>query len=195
MSEISDLIIKRGVVKGKLTRFSTFLKENPTSSQIQTRLNKIKLLLDQFDEIQLQIELLDKETNYTLDRETFENEYFTIIALAEEIMSVDEKAIRELYSDGNGQKESPLSSPATSARSNSKASEPTNNSPPISPVPNTKSSIQKTANVQTNVKLPQINLVTFDGTCSQWLYFKDSFNALINNNPNISEIEKFHYLF
>ncbi|XP_043263201.1 uncharacterized protein LOC122403641 [Colletes gigas] len=47
---------------------------------------------------------------------------------------------------------------------------------------------------QFRVKLPTIELPTFDGTYSLWLKFKDTFESLIHNNKALGNIEKFHYL-
>ncbi|XP_066904944.1 uncharacterized protein [Halyomorpha halys] len=45
-----------------------------------------------------------------------------------------------------------------------------------------------------SIKLPTINLPTFNGQISDWVSFKDTFISLIHNNVNLSEIQKFHYL-
>ncbi|XP_063931166.1 uncharacterized protein LOC135143218 [Zophobas morio] len=44
------------------------------------------------------------------------------------------------------------------------------------------------------VKLPEICLPTFDGSFTEWLSFRDSFQSLINNNTSLNAIQKFHYL-
>lgn len=44
------------------------------------------------------------------------------------------------------------------------------------------------------VQLPSIQLPKFDGKYEHWMSFKNSFNALINNNKNIHNIQKFIYL-
>ncbi|XP_056647359.1 uncharacterized protein LOC130452030 [Diorhabda sublineata] len=44
------------------------------------------------------------------------------------------------------------------------------------------------------VKLPDIKLPTFSGSSNTWLEFRDTFTALINDNPDIDDINKFHYL-
>ncbi|XP_066153278.1 uncharacterized protein [Euwallacea fornicatus] len=54
--------------------------------------------------------------------------------------------------------------------------------------------IQHDFGKQISVKLPSISLPTFDGNYEQWLYFKDTFQALIYNEHSISTISKFHYL-
>ncbi|KAJ3654815.1 hypothetical protein Zmor_013974 [Zophobas morio] len=45
-----------------------------------------------------------------------------------------------------------------------------------------------------NVKLPKIQIPTFDGQIKNWPTFYDLFRSLIHNNPNLSAIEKFQYL-
>ncbi|KAJ8912395.1 hypothetical protein NQ315_013461 [Exocentrus adspersus] len=45
-----------------------------------------------------------------------------------------------------------------------------------------------------NMKLPEINLPTFNGEYSKWLYFKNSFNSVIHLNKSLPTIQKFHYL-
>lgn len=44
------------------------------------------------------------------------------------------------------------------------------------------------------IALPPITLPEFDGNEMQWASFRDTFEALIHNNSEIMEIQKFHYL-
>lgn len=44
------------------------------------------------------------------------------------------------------------------------------------------------------VKLPTIKLPSFSGSFGSWLEFKDSFVALVHQNSNISDIQKYYYL-
>ncbi|XP_055623180.1 uncharacterized protein LOC129766628 [Toxorhynchites rutilus septentrionalis] len=44
------------------------------------------------------------------------------------------------------------------------------------------------------IKLPTITLPEFDGDYNQWLAFHDTFIALIHSNPEVHDIQKFHYL-
>ncbi|XP_025193669.1 uncharacterized protein LOC112593492, partial [Melanaphis sacchari] len=43
-------------------------------------------------------------------------------------------------------------------------------------------------------KLPDIPLPYFDGECQNWPAFRDRFKALVDERPNIPNIEKFYYL-
>jgi hypothetical protein len=44
------------------------------------------------------------------------------------------------------------------------------------------------------VKLPELTLPSFDGSYSDWTSFYDTFSALVDQNTQLSEIHKFHYL-
>lgn len=44
------------------------------------------------------------------------------------------------------------------------------------------------------VKLPRIELPTFNGKYEEWHAFFDLFNSLIHSNRDISDTQKFHYL-
>ncbi|XP_062702132.1 uncharacterized protein LOC134285437 [Aedes albopictus] len=44
------------------------------------------------------------------------------------------------------------------------------------------------------IKLPTITLPEFDGDYNNWLAFHDTFVALIHSNPEVHDIQKFHYL-
>lgn len=47
---------------------------------------------------------------------------------------------------------------------------------------------------QTHVRLPPIELKSFDGTIKNWPEFKSNFEALIHHNETLSKTAKFHYL-
>jgi len=48
--------------------------------------------------------------------------------------------------------------------------------------------------VSSHIKLPKIAFPTFEGNTCSWLHFRDTFEALIVNNPVLSNVQKFHYL-
>jgi hypothetical protein len=50
------------------------------------------------------------------------------------------------------------------------------------------------SNLESNVKLPRIDLPHFDGTSKDWPAFRDSFVSLIHENQTLSDIHKFQYL-
>ncbi|XP_076391767.1 uncharacterized protein LOC143265171 [Megachile rotundata] len=45
-----------------------------------------------------------------------------------------------------------------------------------------------------NVRLPTIQLPSFDGNYSHWLRFRDSFISLVHQNETLSDVQRFHYL-
>lgn len=47
---------------------------------------------------------------------------------------------------------------------------------------------------QLSIKLPTIELPSFNGEPSDWITFRDTFNSLIDENANLSNIQKLHYL-
>lgn len=47
---------------------------------------------------------------------------------------------------------------------------------------------------ESTVKLPRININYFNGDCSEWLDFYNSFEIAIHKNESLSKIEKFTYL-
>ena len=69
-----------------------------------------------------------------------------------------------------------------------------NNSPGSSTSSRSSSSTQLTHNNSSYVKLPSIELPSFDGSVSTWLHFRDTFDSLIIQNTTLSNVQKFHYL-
>ena len=45
-----------------------------------------------------------------------------------------------------------------------------------------------------HVRLPQIKLHSFNGNIDEWISFRDLYTSLIHWKPDLSEMEKFHYL-
>nr|XP_046491123.1 uncharacterized protein LOC124223325 [Neodiprion pinetum] len=47
---------------------------------------------------------------------------------------------------------------------------------------------------ETSKRLPRIELPTFSGNYSDWKSFHDLFTSIVRENPQLSEVEKLHYL-
>jgi len=47
---------------------------------------------------------------------------------------------------------------------------------------------------QTSIRLPVISLPNFNGSYEQWQQFHDTFIALVDGNPHLDAVQKFHYL-
>ena len=159
-SELSNLIIKRGVVKSQLTRFDTYLSKFKISNvtELETRLKKCEALFDEFDTIQSLIDISvpgDEFDKQLEERATFENNYYNIVGRAKDVI-IASKASQTQVS---------LNASNVGAGLN-----------------------------HSNVKLPTIDLPVFSGNYEQWLNFYDTFNSLIHNNRNLSNIEKYYYL-
>ncbi|XP_023221566.1 uncharacterized protein LOC111623278 [Centruroides sculpturatus] len=45
-----------------------------------------------------------------------------------------------------------------------------------------------------SIKLPKIELPTFDGDYLEWIKFKDLFSAIVHNNATLTNAQKLHYL-
>ncbi|XP_058456550.1 uncharacterized protein LOC131433948 [Malaya genurostris] len=65
----------------------------------------------------------------------------------------------------------------------------------LSPIPTDRSPVPPhVSSTLSGIKLPTISLPEFDGDYMQWLAFHDTFLALIHSNPDVPDIQKFHYL-
>lgn len=84
MTELKELIYKRGKVKSSLTRFETFLnKPGIENTQLECRLQNIEKLLDDFNTIQYSIERLSNEDdleNEEIVQTQFEDMYYDLLA-------------------------------------------------------------------------------------------------------------------
>nr|CAI5833148.1 unnamed protein product [Callosobruchus analis] len=107
---------------------------------------------------------LDREYN---EREKFENNYYSVIAAAKKLLKDNE--------------------PAQPCDRSSSGSQSLRNSILSNQVSSHYHPLQ-------GVKLPTINLPTFDGNLQNWLEFRDIYESLIHKNESISNIQKFHYM-
>lgn len=153
-----DLRIKRGSLKGRLTRFASYLDgvdvDSPDIIQLKNRIVQLEPVLDQFEQIQIELELLEPEDSDNHDRErlNFENDFYDLTARAQAII----------------------------------INSTTQNAACTSAVPSTQ--------IQNDIKLPSLNLASFDGSINEWLFFKETFESIIDSNTQLSDIHKFHYL-
>lgn len=171
---IQQLKIAKKSYKSQITKFKNYFQkeltsETPNIIQIELRLSKIEPILEQFYEIQSQIELLDKtDTEAALEEERteFENTYFDIVANSKAFLNNIKRQDDNVSLSGSD-------IAASSARHSS----------------NSVASITRQ-----QIKLPPINLPTFDGNFENWLFFRDSFQSIIHDDSSIVDINKFHYL-
>ncbi|XP_047032787.1 uncharacterized protein LOC124639459 isoform X2 [Helicoverpa zea] len=163
-----DLLIrKRSAIKAKLTNFcnhvNVLMSCDSLSSlqriELEGRLRKFDALYDEFDNLQLEIEVLsDKPDEAYGERAKFEERYHAVAAQARSLLISADAGV-----DGG--------SVAGSADKNTGASFRHN-----------------------FVRLPKINLPTFDGSYQCWLEYRDTYLSLIHSSSAIDDISKFHYL-
>ena len=82
----AQLIKRRAVAKASLTRMQIFIEAGDAKvNDIKVRLDKLPSSLNNFESAQDELECLD-ETDYTLDREEFENQYYHVEARFNELL-------------------------------------------------------------------------------------------------------------
>lgn len=87
--DLTTLKLRRGQIKGQLTRFQNFLGSfdvhNTSMLEVETRLSKLSGIFDKFEEIQNNIELISREIQNE-EREFVENAYYKISAEANSLL-------------------------------------------------------------------------------------------------------------
>ncbi|XP_012542665.2 uncharacterized protein LOC105840305 [Monomorium pharaonis] len=79
---------KRGIIKGQLSKFTTFVDrftDAGSVTELVARLEKAEALWSEFDKIQTEIELADDSEAQAGHRDAFEASYFVVIARAREL--------------------------------------------------------------------------------------------------------------
>lgn len=92
--QVKTLITRRGIAKSQLTRFITYINKPENQAkiwEISSRLDKAKLLLDEFNSVQDEIEIIDNTDVQINERIEFEDRYFEIMAKANNIMHQHEE--------------------------------------------------------------------------------------------------------
>lgn len=95
---IKNLVKKRGVIKSKFSLFVKFV-ESLTSTdltllqktELSTRLQKAETLLEEFTEIQDELDLKvsdDQKSSESLERETFQNRFYSVVSSAKCMLTV-----------------------------------------------------------------------------------------------------------
>ncbi|XP_018571452.1 uncharacterized protein LOC108911101 [Anoplophora glabripennis] len=168
---LSALKIKMGIAMGSVTRLKTYYEsvdENNLNekiiAQLNARLNKVEASWDEFNELQTKIEILDSQEAET---GATKREHFENLFF---VLTADINTTCKKYNE---------MSDVSVAGSVVAAS-----------VRNNNINLQS----QSMIKLPTIRLPGFDGNYNNWLEFKDSFAALVDNNESLSDIQKFYYL-
>ncbi|KAK9510615.1 hypothetical protein O3M35_005360 [Rhynocoris fuscipes] len=172
MTEMDKLINKRGQLKAQLSRFEKFINtvEEDNFDQLKIRFQKIENTIDIFDEVQAEIEYLSGEIDEEdLERETFENKYFSLVTKAKRLLK---QSVKKSSSSSNKSSASAAATPSVNHID--------------SPI--------LVTNDNNTVKLPKISLPEFSGNYEDFRSFKETFNSLIDNRPDLDQIKKFLYL-
>ncbi|XP_037295929.1 uncharacterized protein LOC119188381 isoform X2 [Manduca sexta] len=158
-----ELIRKRGVLKGRLTKFTKFVNSLDSSvaltdqkrEDLKLRIQGAANLFCEFNSVQSRIEECAPESDIdeqlTL-RESFEDIYYNTVAIAECAYNFKSEPIIN-HDEGNN-----------------------------------------TKHTNSHIKMPTIRTPTFDGSCEDWLEYRDTFVSLVHSSKDISDIQKFHYL-
>ena len=177
-----DLVNKRTTYHNSLNRVRNFLKKSNINelklTDITTRIEKIRELEPKFEKVQDSIEEVrllgskysDDEFNTLVAKEREDYEENILNALAElnhAYIIIDKRENPAKYVL------QPI--PQIANPSNQQVAIP-----------------QVTREVK--VRLPKIDLPIFTGAYEEWTSFFETFTALIHDNPEISNIQRFHYL-
>lgn len=184
---MENLVKKRGSVKAKITFFNKFVAKLDSNypskiitdrgvlSELQHRLERVERLLDEFEEIQIEIEQLtasdeiDKEYS---EREDFETSYFESIAKAKAFLVTENERVSHHSSSKSSSSKNSI---ACSVHSENNVTYPNNSD-------------------TRNIKYPTISLPFFKGESEKWLEFRETFNSLVVKCSRLDDVMKFHYL-
>ncbi|KAI5636549.1 putative peptidase (DUF1758) domain-containing protein [Phthorimaea operculella] len=87
MTELTELVKKRGILKRQLTIFADYVDKLPEDlgecniPGLELRYQRMEKVLAEFDPIQAEIELRSEEDKIGKDREEFENKYFEYMGM------------------------------------------------------------------------------------------------------------------
>lgn len=205
MSDLAALIRKRGNIKQKLTILRGFVQPllsiTPLAPEVkielQLRHDKYETLIQEFNDIQTELEETCEETdleNHFKERESFEGAYFQVFSQIKHLT----KSSYINISRPNSPTSSDVSQHSSASQIKSQVqSEVLIPNEPLTSMQITNNNFHSSNNDAVHlqgVKLPTIKLPVFKGNYDSWLEFKDTFNSLIHSNSQISEIQKFHYL-
>lgn len=166
--ELKTLIKKRASIKSKLTLFEKFI-ENFTMAETVDRTKVLEMERRIQDAESLLITFDEIQNQVEINSEDFDSQFSEREIFENRFHSILAKA-KVIFEKFN----------------------------PISENNETQSeslSIRESNSVRFDgIKLPEIKLPKFDGSYETWMEFRDIFESLIHNNPQISGIQKFHYL-
>lgn len=171
--KLNELIIKRGSIRGRVTKFKSSLDSLASLESISEieinklalRLSKIEALFIEFEGVQslIEIENTDDQTGELATRDLIENDFYHCIASVQILIKKNLK----LEDNENNSHNNSMATCNNSDNNNCNA---------------------------LGFKLPVIKIPNFDGTYFKWLEFKETFVSLVHKNDRIENVHKYHYL-
>lgn len=166
---IDRLVAKRNQCERQFQKFSEFFEklnkdDEQAIIQLRMRTDKIEQLLEEVNEIDLEIELLDK--NFVVDL-TFEDRFYDVVAQAKECLNQLNNKVKQQHSPDNFYQNQNM----------------------FQSVPFLSGNM-----AQGGAKLPNLGLPQFDGDYGKWMQFKETFGTLISKNQFLDDIQRFYYL-
>lgn len=167
---------KRKTIKSSAMYMKNFIMSSDSTQlsrfDLTERMKKLSTLWDQYDEVQSRIQVLDFATAGDKDEAVLHKQHVNERASFEtpyfNLMSRFESIIHTLELRENQS--------SVNSQNSIVMPQPRNN------------------HTSSQLRLLKIELPSFSGIAEDWYTFYDTFDKLINANPDLSEIQKFHYL-
>jgi hypothetical protein len=170
---MDPLIKKRGTIKAALTRVENHLitvkdDQNPDLNELKCKLQKLEKCSADYEAVHTEINLLCVDEAEITKQEKEYEEFDTKL----------DKAIATIQSLIEAASPTPSTISHNSIGINS-----TGGSSGTTPI-----------NMTADIKLPKLDLPTFNGESHQWIPFRDLFTSTIHNNPKLGGAQKLQYL-
>ncbi|XP_076245382.1 uncharacterized protein LOC143185936 [Calliopsis andreniformis] len=165
-ASLKILVKERGQVKAGLTRFKTYFESLDSSASMRELQERTEKLSLLFDKFESVQSQIEMIVLETELEATHAAERESFENMYFRFLAAAKERVEKAQSQGS--------------------------SACLIPTPNVSTPVM--ADPYFNIKLPALNLPTFDGAYDDWVRFRDTFESLIHNNDNLSNIQKFHYL-
>ena len=165
-SDRQKLISRRAVLNGQLARFATFLENKLNHDKIM----ELNARLQQIEQVSYDFSKVQTELEMLDQCTSTEEERFEFEDKYFPLVATARQIIEQFYTK---QSQSVAAAHNLGISSNNSIS----------------NNLFKSA-----VQLPPVALPEFDGSYDKWTTFFDTFSSLVNNNKNLSNVEKYYYL-
>ncbi|XP_065355419.1 uncharacterized protein LOC135949893 [Calliphora vicina] len=181
---------KRTQLKKSITRLYNFISgPNANYNDIKVRIDEFESVFMKYKDIQDEIDGLceneieiQREDSY---RNEIEETYFSARSI---YSSFTQENLDNTMIEGAAASTPQLNNDLTALLQTMSTT--------LTSVVNLQSSNMNDSNHNNNsgIRLPQIQIPDFDGNLSNWIRFRDLFNAMVDARTNLSEVEKLEYL-